>query len=75
MNFERHITNAYWFTSSTSFADSAVATARGFSDALAGIAPRDVWAFIAAQLVVAIPVKLFFSWLFVEDSPNPVEVT
>lgn len=47
------ITSAYWFTSSTSFANPAVTIARGFSDTFAGIAPADVPMFIAMQLVGA----------------------
>jgi glycerol uptake facilitator-like aquaporin len=46
-----YITGAYWFTSSTSFANPAVTVARMLSDTFAGIAPVSVLAFIAAQLV------------------------
>ncbi len=45
-----YITAAYWFTSSTSFANPAITIARSLSDTFAGIAPGDVPAFIAAQL-------------------------
>jgi glycerol uptake facilitator-like aquaporin len=48
-----YIGAAYWFTSSTSFANPAVTIARAFSDTFAGIAPASVPAFIAAQLVGA----------------------
>ncbi|GAA1300199.1 hypothetical protein Psi02_21590 [Planotetraspora silvatica] len=48
-----YIGAAYWFTSSTSFANPAVTIARGFSDTFAGIAPASIPAFIAAQLVGA----------------------
>ncbi|ALN83111.1 aquaporin [Lysobacter antibioticus] len=44
-----YIGAAYWFTSSTSFANPAAAFGRMFSDSFAGIAPGDVPAFIAAQ--------------------------
>lgn len=44
---------AVWFTSSTSFANPAVTAARAVSDTFAGIAPSDVPAFVAAQLVGA----------------------
>ena len=44
------ITAAYWFTSSTSFANPAVTIARMFSDTFAGIAPSSVPAFILMQL-------------------------
>ena len=45
------ITAAYWFTSSTSFANPAVTIARMFSDTFAGIAPASVPAFIVMQVV------------------------
>lgn len=48
-----YITAAYWFTSSTSFANPAITVARSLSDTFAGIAPADVPAFIAAQLAGA----------------------
>jgi glycerol uptake facilitator-like aquaporin len=44
---------AYWFTSSTSFANPAVTIARMFSDTFAGIAPGSVPAFVLAQLIGA----------------------
>ena len=44
---------AYWFTSSTSFANPAVTIGRAFTDTFAGIAPASVAPFIAAQLVGA----------------------
>jgi glycerol uptake facilitator-like aquaporin len=46
-----YITGAYWFTSSTSFANPAVTIARGFSDTFAGITPLDVPMFIVMQLI------------------------
>ena len=46
-----YITGAYWFTSSTSFANPAVTIARGFSDTFAGINPAHIPMFIAMQLV------------------------
>ncbi|GAA0363986.1 aquaglyceroporin AqpS [Microbispora corallina] len=49
-----YIGAAYWFTSSTSFANPAVTIARGFSDTFAGIAPDSVPAFVAAQLLGAL---------------------
>lgn len=45
---------AYFFTSSTSFANPAVTFARGWSDTFAGIAPRSIAPFIAAQLIGAV---------------------
>jgi glycerol uptake facilitator-like aquaporin len=49
-----YISAAYWFTSSTSFANPAITLARGLSDSFAGIAPSDVPAFVAAQLAGAL---------------------
>ena len=48
-----YITAAYWFTSSTSFANPAVAIARMFSDTFAGISPASVPPFIIAQVIGA----------------------
>ncbi len=48
-----YIGAAYWFTSSTSFANPAAAFGRMFSDSFAGIAPADVPAFVAAQALGA----------------------
>ncbi len=48
-----YIVAAYWFTSSTSFANPAITVVRSLSDSFAGIAPSDVPGFIAAQLVGA----------------------
>ena len=47
------IGSAYFFTSSTSFANPAVTLARGFTDTFSGIAPRSVPLFVLAQLVGA----------------------
>ncbi|MGA5867958.1 aquaporin [Streptomyces cinereoruber] len=48
-----YIGAAYWFTSSTSFANPAVTVGRLFSDTFAGIAPASVPPFVAAQLLGA----------------------
>ncbi|MFC9284726.1 aquaporin [Streptomyces collinus] len=48
-----YIGAAYWFTSSTSFANPAVTVGRAFTDTFAGIAPASVGPFVAAQLVGA----------------------
>ncbi len=48
-----YIAAAYWFTSSTSFANPAITVARSLSNSFAGIAPADVPGFIAAQLAGA----------------------
>ena len=65
-----YITAAYWFTSSTSFANPAVTVARGFSDTFAGINPAHIVAFVAIQLVAATLATFFFGWLLQDDSPN-----
>jgi glycerol uptake facilitator-like aquaporin len=48
-----YIAGAYWFTSSTSFANPAVTVGRAFSDTFAGIEPASVPMFVVAQLVGA----------------------
>lgn len=62
-----YIGAAYWFTSSTSFANPAVTVARSLSDTFAGIAPADVPAFIAAQLAGAALAVLAARLLFDRD--------
>jgi glycerol uptake facilitator-like aquaporin len=59
-----YITAAYWFTSSTSFANPAVTLARAASDTFAGIRPQDVPGFIVAQLSGAAAAVIVFKWLF-----------
>ncbi|MFF3059910.1 aquaporin [Streptomyces sp. NPDC057909] len=49
-----YIGAAYWFTSSTSFANPAVTIGRAFTDTFAGIAPASVPAFIGVQLIGAV---------------------
>jgi glycerol uptake facilitator-like aquaporin len=49
-----YITGAYWFTSSTSFANPAVTIARGFSDTFAGIYPGHIAAFIVVQVITVL---------------------
>jgi glycerol uptake facilitator-like aquaporin len=61
-----YITAAYWFTSSTSFANPAVTIARGFSNTFAGIQPANIGAFVLVQLVAAILATVFFKWLLEE---------
>ncbi len=62
-----YITAAYWFTSSTSFANPAVTIARGFSDTFAGINPANIAAFVAVQLVAATLATFFFRWFLAEE--------
>ena len=61
-----YITAAYWFTSSTSFANPAVTIARSLSNTFAGINPSDVAAFVAVQLIAAMLATFFFRWLLDE---------
>ena len=63
-----YITAAYWFTSSTSFANPAVTIARSLSNTFAGIAPADVAAFIAVQLVAAVLATGFFRWFLADPA-------
>ena len=58
-----YITAAYWFTSSTSFANPAVTIARSLSDTFTGIRPADAPAFIAAEALGAFAATIFFRWL------------
>jgi len=58
---------AYWFTSSTSFANPAITVARALTDTFAGIRPLDAPAFIAAQLAGALAASLLARGLFVEQ--------
>ena len=55
-----YIAAAYWFTSSTSFANPAVTVARIFSDTFAGIAPASVLMFVVMQVIGGV-----LAWLFV----------
>lgn len=59
-----YITAAYWFTSSTSFANPAVTLARAATDTFAGIRPQDAPGFILAQLAGAAAATLLFGWLY-----------
>lgn len=67
-----YIGAAYWFTSSTSFANPAVAVGRMFSDSFAGIAPSSVPGFIAAQLVGGF-LGLGLVLLFYPDPAGPAD--
>lgn len=62
-----YITAAYWFTSSTSFANPAITVARSLSDSFSGIAPADVPGFVAAQLAGAMVAVLLGRWLFAAE--------
>jgi glycerol uptake facilitator-like aquaporin len=58
-----YITGAYWFTSSTSFANPAVTLARAATNTFAGIRPADVPGFLAGQAVGALAATALFRWL------------
>jgi glycerol uptake facilitator-like aquaporin len=58
-----YITAAYWFTASTSFANPAVAIARGFSNTFSGIRPVDLPAFLAAECAGSLLAVLLMGWL------------
>ena len=59
-----YISAAYWFTSSTSFANPAITVGRSLSDSFAGIAPGDAPMFIFSQLAGAALAALTAKWLF-----------
>jgi glycerol uptake facilitator-like aquaporin len=58
-----YITAAYWFTSSTSFANPAVTLARSLTNTFSGIRPADAPAFIAAQVAGALAATVLFRFL------------
>jgi len=64
-----YIVAAYWFTSSTSFANPAITIARSLSNSFAGIAPHDVPLFIVAQLIGAAGGAAVARLLF-DDAPG-----
>lgn len=57
------ITSAYWFTSSTSFANPAVTFARAMTDTFTGISPRNVPLFVCGQLLGGAAATLLARWL------------
>jgi glycerol uptake facilitator-like aquaporin len=65
-----YITSAYWFTSSTSFANPAITVVRSMSNSFAGIAPHDVPMFVLAQLIGAAAAALVSRALFDEHRPS-----
>lgn len=58
-----YITSAYWFTSSTSFANPAVTIARSMTNTFAGIRLDDILPFIIAQILGALSATFVFNWL------------
>lgn len=66
-----YIGAAYWFTSSTSFANPAVTVARAFSDTFAGIAPSSVPLFVLCQLAGAGAALVAIRAWFPDRAPSP----
>jgi arsenate reductase len=65
-----YITAAYFFTSSTSFANPAIAVGRMFSDSFAGIAPSSVPAFVLAEVLGAVLALGVVVYLFPTPRPS-----
>ena len=63
-----YITGAYWYTSSTSFANPAVTIARGFTDTFAGIYPGHIAMFIVMQIIAVFIGHVVLNWLFAETN-------
>ena len=70
-----YIAAAYWFTSSTSFANPAVTAGRTLTDTFAGIAPGSAPAFVAAQLAGAVAAIALARFLFPTHAPVDLVVT
>lgn len=62
-----YISAAYWFTSSTSFANPAVTLARALTPTFTGIRPQDVPVFIVVQCIAALAAGALGKWLFAES--------
>jgi glycerol uptake facilitator-like aquaporin len=69
MSVAAYVMAAYWFTSSTSFANPAVTVARMFTNTFCGIAPNGVLPFIAAQIVGACIAYGLLKWFVGNPSP------
>ena len=67
-----YITAAYWFTSSTSFANPAVAIARSLTNSFSGIRPVDVPGFVVAELAGALAALALMSWLLSPSAKSAV---
>lgn len=70
-----YIGAAYWFTSSTSFANPAVTVGRAFTDTFAGIAPASVAGFVAAQLVGGVLGLMLVAGVFGRRGTTPAPAT
>lgn len=69
-----YITAAYWFTSSTSFANPAVAIARSFTDTFSGIRPVDLPGFVGAQVAGAMIALALMTWLLRVPTGNELPI-
>lgn len=67
-----YIGAAYWFTSSTSFANPAVTIGRAFTDTFTGIAPASLPGFVAAQLIGAVAGVLALTALYPAQTAEPL---
>ncbi|MFD1212265.1 aquaporin [Arthrobacter sp. GCM10027362] len=70
-----YITAAYWFTSSTSFANPAVTVARMFSDTFAGIAPASVLPFLAMQVLGGVLAAVLIRLLYPRAEQVAADIT
>ncbi len=66
-----YILSAYWFTSSTSFANPIVTLARTVTDTFTGIRPQDAPCFIVSQIIGATLAILIFNWLIPKKPTVP----
>lgn len=69
-----YITAAYWFTSSTSFANPAVTIGRAATNTFAGINPANVPMFLLAQIIGAFLALFIFTWLLNESNEENLDV-
>ncbi|HET9131612.1 MAG TPA: MIP/aquaporin family protein [Terriglobia bacterium] len=68
-----YITGAYWMLPSTSFANPAVALARGFTDTFSGIRPSDIAGFWIAEIIGAALATGFSTWIFPKVKDRTVD--
>jgi glycerol uptake facilitator-like aquaporin len=68
-----YITAAYWFTSSTSFANPAITIARSLTNSFSGIAPVDAPMFIVAQFVGAVAAMPLAALLFASETAAKID--
>jgi glycerol uptake facilitator-like aquaporin len=66
-----YVVAAYWFTSSTAFANPAVALARTLTDTFTGIRPRDALPFVAAEVVGAALAAALVAWMIPAGTVEP----